>query len=548
MRLVHSRSAVVLAAFMFTVGAFAGAAGAQLRPTLMEGDPFPDVPGADVLQIRGSAGNHAGDWAVRVYSDDGVDVVQHIWGSIGGAAPALLRTLGVVGDFEQRGFTSLTDPFGLADDGSLIYTARVNELLGPGVNLDSLWVDDSVVYVEGDAVSSQPGRLWLSASDPHATASGLPFWYGRTEDALSGDLTRSLYLGTDAQVLVTGGDVLPNLPRPLDPELPIVIRYAASAEAGHWMVEANMASYPDTVDTVLVMDGAGLLVGGALVREGDPVPASIGGLPGEVWDGFPVMACAEDGSYAFFNLAVGNTDMLIKNGAVLHRAGDLVDGVVLSGGATTLVMNEQGDMAYQYGSRLLVNEDVIAATGDPIDIDGDGEADPGWFLDQLHGSVLVLGDREPDGSMDVVFNAWVEHPVTSELLTTLFVLSYKDHFTDEGFGLAGVQGVPSLQGTGFLEGGDPITLTLQKGVPNGSATLFLGVAPLFAPLLGGTLVPVPTFTLAGFPLDANGNLVIASTWPDGVPGGVEVYLQFWMPDVAAVFGASASNGLSILTP
>ena len=75
MRLVHSRSAVVLAAFMFTVGAFAGAAGAQLRPTLMEGDPFPDVPGADVLQIRGSAGNHAGDWAVRVYSDDGVDVV-----------------------------------------------------------------------------------------------------------------------------------------------------------------------------------------------------------------------------------------------------------------------------------------------------------------------------------------------------------------------------------------------------------------------------------------------------------------------------------------
>lgn len=548
MRLAACRSFVVLSAFALALGAAVGPVAAQLRPTLMEGDPFPDVPGAEVLQIRGSAGNHAGDWAVRVYTDDGVDVVQRIWGSIGGAPPALLRTLGVVGDYEQLGFTSLTDPFGLADDGSLIYAARVNELLGPGTGLDSLWVDDDVVYVEGDAVSSLPGWLWLSASDPTATGSGLPFWYGRTEDGPGGDITRSLFLGTDAQVLVTGGDVLPNLPRPLDPELPIVIRFGTSAEAGHWMVEANMAAFPDTIDTVLVMDGAGLVLGGTLVREGNAIPASIGGQPGDVWDGFPLMACAEDGQFAFYAQALGSALVLVKNGVIHHRAGDLVDGVVLSGGVSTLAMNEQGDLAYQFGSRLLVNEDVIAAEGDVVDIDGDGDPDPLWVIDQILSTVLVLGDREPDGSMDVVFTAWIRDPVTDELLTTLFVIPYKDHFTDEGFALAGVQGLPSLQGTGFLEGGDAITLTLQDGVPGGSATLFLGVESLFAPFLGGTLVPVPTFTLAGFPLDAGGDLVIESTWPDGVPAGIEVSMQFWMPDVAAVFGASASNGISITTP
>jgi hypothetical protein len=272
-----------------TLGALATPTTAQLRPTLMEGDPFPGHPCVEVVQIRGSASNHVGDWAVRVYTDDAGDIEQRIWGSIGGAAPTLLRTLGVVGDYEQLGFTSLTDPFGLADDGSLIYSARVNEFLGPGTGLDSLWVDDTVVYVEGDPVSSMPGWLWQSASDPTATGSGLPFWYGRTEDATSGDITRSLFLGTAAQVLVTGGDMLPNLPRPLHPELPIVIRYGASAEAGHWMVEANMAALPDTEDTVLVMDGQGLVLDGGLVQQGNPIPASIGGLPGEVWGGFPVM-------------------------------------------------------------------------------------------------------------------------------------------------------------------------------------------------------------------------------------------------------------------
>ncbi len=548
MRPVRTLFEVLGAVAACTAALFCSSASAQLTPTLMEGDTFPGFPGVDVLQIRGSASNHVGDWAVRVYTDDGVEIEQNLWGSVGGAAPALLRTLGVVGDYDQLGFTSLTDPFGMADDGSLIYAARVDELLGPGTGLDSLWVDDTVVYVEGDAVSSMPGWLWQSASDPAGTGSGSPFWYGRTEHAISGDITRSLFLGTNAQVLITGGQALPNLPNRLDPELPIVIRYGASAEAGHWMVEANMDVLPTTSNTVLVMDAAGLELGGALVQEGNPIPASIGGEPGELWDGFPLMDCAEDGQYAFYAQNVGNANLIVKNGEVQYRSGHLVDGKVLGGSVLGLVMNEQGDTLYQYGSNLLVNEDVIASVGDPVDIDGDGEADPGWFIDLLVQTVLVLGDREPDGSMDVVFTAWLEDPVTSDLLTTLFVVSYEDHFTDEGFALAGVQGEPSLQITGFLEGGDDITLTLKDGVPSGTATLFVGVSPFFAAFKGGTLVPFPDLVVGGLPLDVDGNLVVGGLWPDGVPGGVSVYFQYWLPDVAAIFGASASNAISLLTP
>src|SRR5262245_35133814 len=138
MRFTRSSSALVLTSLALAIGAFTGSAAAQLSPTLMEGDPFPGLPGVPMLNIRGSAGNHVGDWAVRVYTGTVSNNDQRIWGSIGGAAPTLLRTLGVVGSYDQLGFTATTDPFGLADDGRLIYSALVNELLGPGVGLDSL--------------------------------------------------------------------------------------------------------------------------------------------------------------------------------------------------------------------------------------------------------------------------------------------------------------------------------------------------------------------------------------------------------------------------
>lgn len=223
--------------------------------------------------------------------------------------------------------------------------------------------------------------------------------------------------------------------------------------------------------------------------------------------------------------------------------------MTLIGGVDSLVINEQGDIAWEFGEQLFVNDDLIISDGDAVDIDGDGEPNPEWVVERLTtASVLVLGDRELDGSMDLVFTVWLEHPVTSELLSTLFVLSYKDHFVEEGFALAGVAGLPSLQATGFLEGGDPLTLTLKHGKPSGAATLFLGFAPLFAPFKGGTLVPVPNLILPGFPLNSAGSLVLESTWPDGVPAGVTVYLQFWMAEAAAIKGVSATNGISFATP
>lgn len=71
-------------------------------------------------------------------------------------------------------------------------------------------------------------------------------------------------------------------------------------------------------------------------------------------------------------------------------------------------------------------------------------------------------------------------------------------WTDLGFGLAGVKGVPQL--------------------------------------------------VAGLPIDAGGSRVISATWPLGLPSGVPSWVQQWIADPAGAFGFSASNALEGALP
>jgi hypothetical protein len=41
--------------------------------------------------------------------------------------------------------------------------------------------------------------------------------------------------------------------------------------------------------------------------------------------------------------------------------------------------------------------------------------------------------------------------------------------------------------------------------------------------------------------------VLGSPWPAGVPGGLEIFFQFWIVDAAATLGFSASNSVRALT-
>jgi hypothetical protein len=124
----------------------------------------------------------------------------------------------------------------------------------------------------------------------------------------------------------------------------------------------------------------------------------------------------------------------------------------------------------------------------------------------------------------------------------------KGPWASVGPGLAGSSGVPKLAGAGTLCADMPISLTLTRAKPNGSATLVAGLSALLAPFKGGTFVPAPLVLVSGLPVAANGSVVIQGLWPAGVPSGLTLYFQYWIPDAAAVQGMAASNGLSATAP
>ncbi len=113
-------------------------------------------------------------------------------------------------------------------------------------------------------------------------------------------------------------------------------------------------------------------------------------------------------------------------------------------------------------------------------------------------------------------------------------------WTDIGFGLAGISGIPSLVGTGPLLPSTAGTITLSNAKPASTALLFLSLASTPIPFKGGTLAAFPFIATITLPT-GSGTLALPYVWPTGVPNGLSVYFQFGIGDPAADKGVSLSN-------
>ena len=119
-----------------------------------------------------------------------------------------------------------------------------------------------------------------------------------------------------------------------------------------------------------------------------------------------------------------------------------------------------------------------------------------------------------------------------------------DVWEDLGLGLAGTGGVPpQLSGSGPLVGGSTNHLDLGGGQPGGSTNLVAGASRIDAPFKGGVMVPSITTVVWGLPLDGLGSLELSFVWPGGIPAGLDLFLQHWLPDPGGPAGFAASNGL-----
>ncbi|MEO0650694.1 MAG: hypothetical protein AAFZ65_08450 [Planctomycetota bacterium] len=139
--------------------------GLPFDPFLIEDDPAPGASGFVVGSIDNPAVNGIGGWSVLYTSETGKITVDRIFGSSDGAPPA--ADLFVQGSFvmlDQGGFEFST---GLTDTGSVVYSASIPSL---GPSIDSLWIDQIPLAIEGDPVPSLPGLVWRSTSRPSAIA------------------------------------------------------------------------------------------------------------------------------------------------------------------------------------------------------------------------------------------------------------------------------------------------------------------------------------------------------------------------------------------
>jgi hypothetical protein len=126
-------------------------------------------------------------------------------------------------------------------------------------------------------------------------------------------------------------------------------------------------------------------------------------------------------------------------------------------------------------------------------------------------------------------------------VTTVFTVD--NDWLVMGSGLAGTNGVPSLQAQGALVGLQPGSLDLSGAAASAPAYLILGLSAINAPFKGGVLVPSPDVVTPPVNTDGTGALSIPFIWPHSVPSGTQLWTQFWVQDVAGIVGFAASNGL-----
>jgi glucose/arabinose dehydrogenase len=187
---------------------------------------------------------------------------------------------------------------------------------------------------------------------------------------------------------------------------------------------------------------------------------------------------------------------------------------------------------------------------------GDWCSDRIWSLRYEGGVVLDAQERtaELDPPGGVSFNSILSvcEGYDGELYITDSSRVYRiegQPWLNQGFPLAGFSGNPQLIGTGWLEGGDPLSIELTNARKNSVAWMTFGLSAVNAPFYGGTFVPNinPPGFASPFITDGDGAMTINAVWPLGVPAGLSFYIQYWIEDVAGVFGFAASNAISATT-
>lgn len=403
--------------------ALIGPAAAQTA-LLREADPSPGTAvGQTIDGIGTPAVNQQGGYACSIDTAGSSGDQWLFWGSLTGGPGVTLREQGTVGTLEQ---TIFVDDFGITNS-AVAYGGSGTDTMTGTAGIQAVWLDDALIMSENAPVPNATG-FWTFAQSVGVTVSGEPYFRGGSAVSPGGATDhRGLYFGVPATAIYATGETLPNMPLPLS-EQAIDADFRISANGTHSIVPVDLDSGTTTDDGAMAIDQVGLVLGGGLVREGEPIAASIGGL-GEAWDDFDFCGINEAGDYIFTGDTDGGSstdEFILRNGAFWAREGDILGGELLSGSIRGASMNESGNIAFVWGidvgpgvpdEALFLEDQVVLREGDAVDWDGDGAIDPDVTIRSFTGfNTVTLG---PDGS--IYFTADVD--VNGVTLEGFFVLA-----------------------------------------------------------------------------------------------------------------------------
>lgn len=261
-----------------------------------------------------------------------------------------------------------------------------------------------------------------------------------------------------------------------------------------------------------------------------------------------------------FDSIVGNAAWQIPPGATIRSASLHVSngGSSSTSGGTHPVHRvlqtwDAGTITYASG----FGGNGVAADGIESSIVADGAVGPMPTISTQAVNITALVQAWADG---VANHGVVIHPGNNDALgvqmseaaietlrPALFVEIENHPWTDLGGSLAGANGAPHFAAAGLLADGEPIQLTVGNGLPSGKAIFVLGTGVLNAPFMGGIFVPTPQIVVPDLPLDGTGALFVPGIWPSGVPAGIDIVIQFWIPDAGGPLGFAATNARKAVT-
>jgi len=158
---------------------------------------------------------------------------------------------------------------------------------------------------------------------------------------------------------------------------------------------------------------------------------------------------------------------------------------------------------------------------------------------QFEGSAAASTVIGPPQSTDVIAGTAATQGLDGHLIGVTWI--------NMGFALAGIQGPPSLKGTGKIAPYERSKIVLLDAAPQALAMLFVSLSSDPQPFKGGTLVPAaPAFHLA-IMTDASGSIELEISGSANLPAGFDLVMQYAVLDEAAPQGVALSNALQTST-